>query len=119
MEFEIKQYITRDSFVTTADGLLAAAEGSTGSIEDALTQANEVSTRLEHVQTGELEVQPPLSGEQIASYRRRAGIIINIAKRGKSGLQQTAAIQQQGTGSSAKAEKGSGLFRGKGSGAKS
>lgn len=92
--FESQHTITHDIFVASAEECLGAAIKPETSVQQAHDNAQMVATKLAAVQSGELVVQPPLTGEQIASFKDRTDTILAISGKALSTL---AATQESGS----------------------
>jgi hypothetical protein len=106
MEFQTKNVIELDSFIKTADANIGFALNPENDIVQGMEGVQEIVNKLDEVKSGALEIQPPLSEEQINSYREKTTTILGIGQRAVAALE------------SADKEKGSRLgrlFRGKGS----
>jgi hypothetical protein len=81
MEFETKHVIAQDVFTETADANIAFALNPENDIVDGLEGVQAIQNKLDEVEAGSLEIQPPLSEEAKRAYREEAAKILSVGKR--------------------------------------
>ncbi|HXR49463.1 MAG TPA: hypothetical protein VN778_00335 [Verrucomicrobiae bacterium] len=90
-EFEAnsRQVISQEDFMRVADGLLAHAEDPSKDVNECLVSAQTLVQGLDDVKAGNLHVEPPLSEEQVSSYRKQSQLVIALGQKSVRALQAT------------------------------
>lgn len=86
--------ISREDFTNVASGLLAKAADHEVTIEDTVVAGESLLQGLRDIEDGTLKVEPPLSSEQITSYRDQAQLIVGLGQKSVKALQ--AASERRG-----------------------
>jgi hypothetical protein len=115
MGFETREVIEQYRFLEAADELLGQAESASGDIYEAREAANNVSEKLDAVESGALEVEPPLSGEQFTGYRERSSTVLRLANKAIAAVE---AAKQTASSSRPKTKREGRSFKGRGSSSK-
>jgi hypothetical protein len=81
--------IEQSQFVEVADGLLGQAENPDIAVDMTMVAARKLIQALDDIESGALEVQPPLADEQVTNYRKQTSLVISIGEKSMKALEQS------------------------------
>jgi hypothetical protein len=101
-DFETKQYMQRDHFLTTADTMLAEAQMPETSLQEAASKVGSVANVLAQIENKTLEIQPPLSDRQFAQYAAQTAQVHGLLQKGFDALEVASQTETVKPGAEAK-----------------
>jgi hypothetical protein len=81
-------------FVQFAEQSLAVADRADSSIEECVNAATELTTKINNIKEGKLEIRPPLALEDLRSYEAKSTTIITLGNKAASTLAETKSTER-------------------------